>query len=76
MRAVPLDRAAQALLELDLRPPAGELAQLRGVDVLAVDLAARRAGAADVGLDVGARRPRRSARTTSSDRVRPSRRRR
>src|SRR5689334_18148523 len=54
---VPLDRPPQALLEIDLRLPAGGLAQLRGVHVLAVDLALRVPRPADVGLEVAAREP-------------------
>src|SRR3954470_73086 len=46
--SIPLDRATQALPQVDLRPPAGHLAQLGAVHVLAVDLALRVAGAADV----------------------------
>src|SRR5690349_9761876 len=46
--AVPLDRAAQPLLQPDLRCPTGELAQLGGVDPLPVDLTVRGPRALDV----------------------------
>src|SRR5829696_5733015 len=36
VRAVPVDRAPQPLVELDARLPSGQRAQLGGVDVLAV----------------------------------------
>ena len=69
--AVPLHGPAQALLEADLRRPAGQLAQLGRVDVLAVDLArAACPGPRTSGVDVGARDARRSASTTSRTRVR------
>src|SRR3954468_14487040 len=48
--AVPGDRPLEALLEPHARLPAQALADLGRVDVLAVDLARRGAGAADVGL--------------------------
>src|SRR6476469_934252 len=54
MRAVPVERFAQAVGELDPRAPAGQLAQLGRVDVLAVDLAVGRARAKVFGLDAGA----------------------
>src|SRR5688500_7165452 len=53
--AVPIDRAPQALLQLDRRLPAERLADLRRVHILAVDLARRISGAANVRLDPGAR---------------------
>ena len=55
---VPGDRPLQALLERQLRLPAEALAQLRRVDVLAVDLALGVPGPADLRLDPGARQPR------------------
>ena len=44
MLPVPLERALQAVAELDLGLPAGQVAELGGVDELAVDLAGGVAG--------------------------------
>src|SRR4051812_30869390 len=46
MARIPLEGPLQAVAQIDLRFPADPLADLRGVQVLAVDLAARVAGAA------------------------------
>src|SRR5690606_18375955 len=53
--AVPLDGPPQAFLEVDRRLPAEYIADLRGIDVLAIDLALGVPRAADVGLDARAR---------------------
>src|SRR6185295_16706945 len=58
MLAIPRDSAREPALQVESRLPAGERAQTRRIDELTVDLAFRRAGAADVGLD---RRPDRAA---------------
>src|SRR3954453_23254777 len=52
--AVPVEGADEAVAELDFGAPAGQLAQLGRVDVLAVDLADGVAGAKEFGLEVGA----------------------
>src|SRR5918995_1988378 len=54
MRPVPLDRTPQAFLERDPRLPPHQLADLRRIDVLAVDLAIGVADTPDVRFDPGA----------------------
>src|SRR5689334_9972260 len=56
MSAVPLERLAQAVWQVHPWAPVGQLAQLGRVDVLAIDLAVRRALAEVLGLDAGPRR--------------------
>src|SRR4051794_39542258 len=52
MGRIPLESPLEAVAQIDLRLPADPLADLRGVQVLAVDLPARVARAPVLGLDV------------------------
>src|SRR5215208_4539376 len=56
MAPVPVHGPHQSFPHVDGRSPPGQLAQLRAVHELAIDLASRRGGAANVGLELGARR--------------------
>src|SRR5512146_594205 len=53
MLAIPLDGTPQAVAQLHLGSPSGQLSQLRRVDELAIDLAGGAAAATEVGLDAG-----------------------
>src|SRR5215207_11360897 len=54
MLAIPIERAAEPLAQVDLGPPAAELGDLARVQVLAVDLARRGPLPPDLRLDLRA----------------------